>query len=158
MRTKIKTRVSRAFTLIEILIVVVILGILAAIVIPQFTDASQEAMEASLVTQLQTIRSQIELHNVQWPAQSYANFPPGFGVGFWDPLVIGDPLIDPDYTGDYLQSPPSNPLQGGSANVQAMPAMGVGWVWQDANGWGVSVYAVDELGLLFDPDQDGIFE
>ena len=78
MRTRIKNRVQRAFTLIEILIVVVILGILAAIVIPQFTDASQEAMEASVVTQLQTLRSQIELHNIQWPLQSYdgPNVPP----------------------------------------------------------------------------------
>ena len=157
MRTKIKTRVSRAFTLIEILIVVVILGILAAIVIPQFTDASQDAMEASLVTQLQTIRSQIELHNVQWPAQSYADFPPPFAT-FWDPLVIGDPLIDPDYTGDYLQSPPSNPLQSGSQTVAAAPAAGVGWVWTDANGWGVSVYAVDQFDLLLDIDGDGVFD
>ncbi len=38
-----RTQVKRAFTLIEILIVVVILGILAAIVIPQFTSASQDA-------------------------------------------------------------------------------------------------------------------
>ena len=38
-----RNRVSKAFTLVEILIVVVILGILAAIVIPQFTNASQEA-------------------------------------------------------------------------------------------------------------------
>ena len=67
MRTHLRKRMRRAFTLIEILIVVVILGILAAIVIPQFTDASQEAMESSLLTQLQTIRSQIELYNVQNP-------------------------------------------------------------------------------------------
>ncbi|MFP4355633.1 MAG: prepilin-type N-terminal cleavage/methylation domain-containing protein, partial [Phycisphaerae bacterium] len=33
------TRKQNAFTLVEILIVVIILGILAAIVIPQFTSA-----------------------------------------------------------------------------------------------------------------------
>jgi general secretion pathway protein G len=45
--------------------VVVILGILAAIVIPQFTGASTEAKESSLVSDLQTIRSQIELYKIQ---------------------------------------------------------------------------------------------
>jgi general secretion pathway protein G len=53
------------FTLVEILIVVVILGILAAIVIPQFTEASTEAKTSSLCTDLQTIRSQIELYKIQ---------------------------------------------------------------------------------------------
>ena len=53
------------FTLVEILIVVVILGILAAIVIPQFTEASTEAKTSSLVTDLQSMRSQIELYKVQ---------------------------------------------------------------------------------------------
>jgi general secretion pathway protein G len=60
MRTK-----KSGFTLVEILIVVVILGILAAIVIPQFSQASLEAREASLISNLQTIRSQIELYKVQ---------------------------------------------------------------------------------------------
>ncbi len=157
MRTNIKNRINRAFTLIEILIVVVILGSLAAIGIPQCTDASQEAMEASVVTQLQTIRSQIELHNVQWPAQSYATNPPAFAT-FWDPLVIGDPAVDIDYTGDYLASPPTNPLQNGSSVVAALEIAGVGWVWRDANTWGVTIYAVDELGALLDIDGDGIFD
>jgi general secretion pathway protein G len=53
------------FTLVEILIVVVILGILAAIVIPQFSDASEEAKLSSLVSDLQTIRSQIQLYKIQ---------------------------------------------------------------------------------------------
>jgi len=58
-------RAKSGFTLVEILIVVVILGILAAIVIPQFTNASTEAKESALVTDLQTARSQIELYKIQ---------------------------------------------------------------------------------------------
>ena len=53
------------FTLVEILIVVIILGILAAIVIPQFTEASNDAKNASLDSNLQTLRSQFELYKVQ---------------------------------------------------------------------------------------------
>ena len=59
-----RTRKS-GFTLVEILIVVIILGILAAIVIPQFTNASQDARESALLSQLQTLRSQIELYKLQ---------------------------------------------------------------------------------------------
>ena len=56
---------KRGFTLVEILIVVVILGILAAIVIPQFTNASQDAQVSAVKSQLQTVRSQIELFRVK---------------------------------------------------------------------------------------------
>ena len=58
-------QVKRGFTLVEILIVVVILGILAAIVVPQFTQASTEAKLNSLCSNLQSLRSQIELYKVQ---------------------------------------------------------------------------------------------
>ena len=60
-----RTNKKSGFTLVEILIVVVILGILAAIVIPQFSQASLEAREASLISNLQTMRSQIELYKIQ---------------------------------------------------------------------------------------------
>ncbi|MEL7087296.1 MAG: prepilin-type N-terminal cleavage/methylation domain-containing protein, partial [Planctomycetota bacterium] len=60
-----RTLKAKGFTLVEILIVVVILGILAAIVIPQFTSASESAKASSLVTQLQSLRSQLELYQLE---------------------------------------------------------------------------------------------
>lgn len=113
------TRQRKAFTLVEILIVVVILGILAAIVIPQFTNASEEANASALKSQLQTIRSQIELYRVK----NNGTLP------VTDALLDFSLLVD----GNYLQSAPGNPLQGGSASVAAAAADGVGWVWTDAD-------------------------
>lgn len=56
---------NKGFTLVEILIVVVILGILAAIVIPQFSDASTQSKVSNLQSSLQTMRSQISLYKIQ---------------------------------------------------------------------------------------------
>ena len=60
-----RTSKKHGFTLVEILIVVVILGILAAIVIPQFSDASTEAKTSALASNLQSLRSQIELYHIK---------------------------------------------------------------------------------------------
>ena len=43
---QIKRAAQRGFTLIELVVVIVILGILAAVAVPQFTDLSQSAKDA----------------------------------------------------------------------------------------------------------------
>jgi general secretion pathway protein G len=102
-------RTRRAgFTLVEILIVVIILGILAAIVIPQFTNASQDARESSLLSQLQTLRSQIELYKLQ-----HKDKLPDL-VTSWNPMttktdIDGTTTGALDY-GPYMQSAPTNPV------------------------------------------------
>ena len=58
-----KTR--NAFTLIEILIVVVIMAVLAATIIPQFTDSSDDAKTSTSEYNLNTMRAQIELYKAQ---------------------------------------------------------------------------------------------
>jgi general secretion pathway protein G len=55
----------RAFTLVELLIVVIILAILAAIIVPQFSSATVDAQETSLDANLAALRSSIELYHAQ---------------------------------------------------------------------------------------------
>ncbi len=57
--------IRSAFTLIEMLIVVVIMAILAATIIPQFTHSAAGAEAATTKFNLHTLRSQIELFKAQ---------------------------------------------------------------------------------------------
>ena len=96
MRTRVINRARRAFTLIEILIVVVILGILAAIVIPQFSEASDDANESAIKSTLQTVRSQIELYKFKeggLPADMAAMVASGY--------LQQDPVAPGTYTYSY---------------------------------------------------------
>lgn len=124
-------RAKRGFTLVEILIVVVILGILAAIVIPQFSDASEQAKESSLVSDLQTMRSQIELYKVQHngalPGEGGATIEQAL-TGLTD--VSGDVAAAPGsgVYGPYLQKLPLNQFTGGRGiNGAAADSSVQGW-------------------------------
>lgn len=60
-----KKRFQHAFTLVELLIVVIILAILAAIIVPQFTSATDDANQSAYDTNVANIRSAIELYRQQ---------------------------------------------------------------------------------------------
>jgi len=110
-----RTRKS-GFTLVEILIVVIILGILAAIVIPQFTNASQDARKNSLTSQLQTVRSQLELAKLQHRDTPSPALLTGAAGAQWVELTgkTDDSYVAGGNFGPYLNGAPVNPLNGKS--------------------------------------------
>lgn len=123
-----KTR--SGFTLVEILIVVVILGILAAIVIPQFTEASTEAKTSSLCTDLQTMRSQIELYKIQ-----HNDNLPGAGTATLIQALTGQTdvagAVGTDY-GPYIQQIPTNQFNNRKTIREEAGASTAG---ADTHGW-----------------------
>ncbi len=150
MRTRTHAAARNAFTLIEILIVVVILGILAAIVIPQFTNAADDANESGVKSQLQTLRSQVELYRAQNAGTDPASLA---ASGDWSTLI----------SAGYLSGPPNNPMTSNNG-VAASASTTVGWVWAKAY-WNAAgtytadatkpfqLFAVDAAGAVYDEYQ-----
>jgi general secretion pathway protein G len=138
-------KAKSGFTLVEILIVVVILGILAAIVIPQFTEASTEARESSLKTDLQTLRSMIELYSVQHldvnpTLLNFANqMTQQSDINGTVPPAAGMTALGP-----YLQQIPTNPFNTLNTleNSGTAGDGGAGWEYDENTG---EIHADDTL-------------
>ena len=124
------SRRGGGFTLVEILIVVLLLGILAAIVIPQFTGATDEARENVLRETLRNLRTQINVYRAH-----HRDTSPGYPDGDEDQApteaafieqmtqatdVYGDPTAAVKPFGPYLRSMPVNPLNN-SAEIEIIP-------------------------------------
>lgn len=130
------------FTLVELLIVVIILGILAAIVIPQLSTSSDEAKESTLVTDIQMMRNAIDLYRVQ-----HKDLYPGTisGQPSWDNFVMhmttatdADGNSGTDF-GPYLRTGiPRNPVNdldtGTEGTIPSAPDDSTGWYYDAATG------------------------
>src|SRR4029077_2380466 len=121
----------RAFTLVEILIVVVILGILAAIVVPQFSDATGSAQRTATLDQLMTLREALDLYHVRNNAQ-YPNIVAGTGDAAWGELVGPGYMraagVNTWVVGNGVKTISlGNTADGGFQQVH-------GWIWDSASG------------------------
>lgn len=123
-------RRRKGFTLIEVLIVIVVIAILAAIVVPRLLGAGREARETSLRAHLQELRNAIGLFQAQcgdYPAalaDIMATTAPASGGN-------GVQINPADFNGPYLTTPggglPNNPTTG--ANV-----VGTDWTYDATTG------------------------
>ena len=149
----IRTTIRKArsgFTLIEILIVVIILGILAAIVIPQFSSASNDARKSNVQTTVQTLRSQVALYKLQ-----HQDVLPDL-VTSWDQLILKTdmtgsttPAAGVQTFGPYMQDVPANSLNGKTnvVNGTGTVTTACGFVYDYASGVG--------SGRVWGTDLDG---
>lgn len=129
-----RNRNQAGFTLVELLIVVIILGILAAVVIPQFNSAANESKEAALASNLATVRQAIEMYKVQHDDA----FPDGdtdFVLQLTGTTDIAGATSGTTY-GPYLRNNiPNEPFSGSNVMIYDLPVDNAGgWVFTSLTG------------------------
>ena len=146
---------KKGFTLVEMIIVVAILGIMAAIVIPQFKGNIVQAKDSASLTNLATMRTQIELYALQ-----HNGYPPGYVSGVGTTLAVlelqfvgtttlaglastATVPVDPFVHGPYLKKIPKNPFNGlstityvaeAAAFSAAVDGTSSGWLYKKETG------------------------
>lgn len=117
-----------AFTLVEILIVVIILGILAALVVPSIVNAADEASDTATYSELGKLRRAVDAYRAREGTLPDVTA----GDGTWGGLV----------SDDYLRSPPLNAWVGRDSGsvivIRDTPDVafqdGYGWIYDDVTG------------------------
>jgi general secretion pathway protein G len=136
------------FTLVELMIVVSILGILAALVIPKFTNASEMAQVSSTKDQLRLLRIALERYKLDH-SDSY----PAIGT-IWDGLagktdLDGTSNATGDY-GPYLKQPATNPFTDSSTVVAAGAGTATdGWEYDTTTSRNITAVGFNENTDIF---------
>jgi prepilin-type N-terminal cleavage/methylation domain-containing protein len=96
-------RKARGFTLVEIILVIIIIGILAAIIIPKFAGQSEKAKIATTKANLNSLRSAIRLfqsdHDGTPPSDLAADLVPDYIRAVPEEAVTPSTLISASNTG-----------------------------------------------------------
>lgn len=143
---------KKAFTLIEVLIVAAILGILAAIVLPIFSEHMTKAREATALDNLRIMRNVIAdyaaKHNDTAPGYMFDN-----GSSTPSSSILRNQLVN----GGFINAIPENPLSKKSTirmvpNGSNMPTPNgmFGWIYKAADkNICIDLTGTDSKGMLF---------
>ena len=134
-----RARRRRGFTLVELLVVIVVLAVLAAIVLPKFMNSSKRSKESALRSDLKLLRNAVGLFQADtgtYPkvmADLAATAVMAKGLD----AAGADAVITPgDWHGPYLQETPNDPIAA-AAFTYGTTSPNVGKVTSSATGNGL---------------------
>jgi len=107
-------RINRGFTLIELVIIIVVLGILASVAIPKFMNVSKEAEVASVANMVSSLESALSIYT----AKQYLD---GQSVAVHNPF-------------DDLSNIPNN-YKGINDPIDATNTPNGSWSWRPTGNW-----------------------
>jgi general secretion pathway protein G len=175
-RTRATSVRVAAFTLVELMIVIIILGVVASLAIPQFSGASREARENTLRDDLRFLRSQVQMFRAQ-----HRDVAPGYPHGnmgssptendFCDQMLLftsercetSTTGSDVYKFGPYLSRVPANPINNQSTifmvgNGEPLPtdfpvmngSDEYGWIYKaETQEWKANCAGTDANGTLY---------
>lgn len=103
---------QRAFTIVELLIVIVVIGILAAITIVAYNGVQSRARDAERQTEMKTIEKALEMYNADnggYPTCSGTTYVAGNAAGGCSTASLASALVP-----KYLNAIPADPKSSGN--------------------------------------------
>jgi prepilin-type N-terminal cleavage/methylation domain-containing protein len=140
------SKCRNAFTLIEVLIVVIIMAVLAATIIPQFASSTKDAKASNLKFNLTTVRSQLEMYK----EQHLSTYPPATDTASLKAQMCGKtnqdttvnatsglfgPYIEGDIPTNLFNNSNTVAIVNGTTAPTGPTGSSDGWQYNPATGW-----------------------
>lgn len=116
------------FTLVELLIVIIVIAVLAAVAVPKFANRAVVAKESAVRADLKNLRQAIERFRADtglWPAELAHLDDLSAPASGLDKTGARQPIVNGTFHGPYLERTPTSPITAGSYTYDTVPP-GVG--------------------------------